>query len=184
MVCNVPPFTQTPLAFTCGSLFTNPDAAFGTFLTSCCGDNPPAVCQGYVENYNAAAPAPFTINNYCDCPNLLTPDFGQYIVPAATCLQGDPQANFQECLQCVSKFSAKFNCNSGPEVCEEDDAVNFITAMPCEGGVQTDGCVCDACGDVCGTQCKAQIQTSLSCQIGSPFAVVENEDGDFVETGS
>jgi hypothetical protein len=100
-------------------------------------------------------------------------------------LDNDPDADFQKCLGCVSKFTEKFDCNSGPEVCEEDNAKNFITAMPCdEGEVQTDGCVCDACGKVCGTQCKAEIQTSISCLLGSTFAVVENEKGAFVESGS
>ena len=116
------------------------------------------------------------------CGDLLTPDFLQYIAPAAGCLDNIGK-NVTACLLCLSKFSSKLDCNSGQEVCEEDNAKNFITAMPCKGGVQTD-CVCDACGDVCGTQCKAQIQTSISCQQGATFDVVENEKGVFVTNGS
>ena len=180
-VCDVPPFTQTETAYTCFAILFQA-SALDTFFPSCCGDDPPfnsTTCQaGFVDPINAAASVSFTLDDYC----LVTPDFQQYMAPTFGCFFPDV-SRFQQCLQCVSKFTAKFNCNSGPKVCEEDDAMNFITAMPCDGGVQTD-CVCDACGDVCGTQCKAEIQTSLSCQLGSPFAIVENPDGDFVETGS
>jgi hypothetical protein len=181
-VCDVPPFSQTETAYTCFAILFQANV-LDTFFPTCCGDDPPvdsATCQAsFVDPFNDAAGASFTLDDYC----LVTPDFVQYMAPTFGCFFPDV-SRFQQCLQCVSKFTAKFTCNSGPEVCEEDDAVNFITAMPCEGGVQTNGCVCDACGHVCGTQCKAQIQTSVSCQIGSPFAIVENNDGDFVETGS
>ena len=186
VLCDVAPFTQAALAFTCAAILTGAAAdAYAVFLAGCCGGEPyAAICQPTVAVFNAAAGnATFTQDDYCSCGDLVTADFVQYMAPAAQCLVQDQQ-DFGKCLTCVSNFVAPFGCGIGLPLCEEDDALNFITATPCEGGVQTDDCVCDACGDVCGTQCKAEIQTALSCQFGSPAKVVETADGNFVDSGS
>lgn len=184
VVCDVPPFTQTELAFTCAFVAES----LGRFFTNgCCGGDPPAFCQNFVAGFNEATGSSFEQDDYCSCPSLVTSDFVKYLIPSAECLLDlDPTgAKFQQCLTCISNVVTPFECTDFPSICEEDDAMNFISAMPCEGGVQTGDCVCDACGDVCGgTACKAEIQTTISCQLGSPATVVQNDAGDFVEAGS
>ena len=197
VLCDVPPSTQAELAFACLAIQLQEPETYEVFTQAlCCGEGQPipifeTLCLiDSVTAFNTAAGATYTKDDYCSCPSLLTPDFQQYMAPTFGCLvtDPDPQVNFPQCLKCVEKFVAPLGCYSGPALCEEDDIMNFITATPCEGGVQTDGCVCGACGDVCGTQCKAEIQTGVSCQFGSPAATVETVDDNgnivFVDSGS
>ena len=191
--CNVPPSTLAPLAFTCLGVYEN--GLLGQFNTACCGDTPPQVCETFVNSFNAAAPFSFTQAEYCSCgpsingtlggENLVTDDFFQFIAPVASCLRDDPKADLEQCIGCATKVLDPIGCIAGPLLCEEDDAKNFITATPCVDGVQTADCVCDACGEVCGTSCKAEIQVAISCQLGSPAAIVQNlSTGNFQDSGS
>ena len=208
--CEVPPSTQAVLAFTCLEVFRNtadgalpPGRILGQFNGECCGANAGNDCSSRVDQFNAQAPLNFTQEDYCDCGpgvggdleggNLVTDDFVQYIAPVAfdDCL--NTTQVLEQCLTCATKFLNARNLLSrgsdtcgGSLICEPDDALNFITANNCTDGIQTDDCVCDACGDVCrvDTTCTEKIQTALSCQLGSPAVTVENDEGAFVDSGS
>ena len=200
--CDVPPSTVTPLAFACLGVFQSdggvslpPGTVLAQFNDLCCGGSPQTQCQGFVDAFNAATAFPFSVDQYCSCgpsvggplggENLVTTDFRDNIAPVATCLTND-QKNFAECLFCVTNFAGSFGCFDGPpQICEADDTKNFITATACADGIQTDGCVCDACGDVCGTNCKKSIQVAFTCQFGSPATTVQDPiTGLFVDSGS
>jgi len=197
--CNVPPSTLAPLAFTCLGVFANDaGATLGQYNGGCCGDTPPLTpmqCEPFVDAFNAAAPFNFTQAGYCSCgpgvggdlggANLVTDDFIKFIAPAAVCFDNDPEADLGQCLDCATKVLDPIGCIAGPLLCEEDDAKNFITATPCVDGVQTADCICDACGEVCGTTCKAETQVAISCQLGSPAAIVQDPlTGNFQNSGS
>jgi len=203
--CQVPPFTQAELAFTCLGVFQNdggaslpPGTVLAAFNSGCCDANAGNDCSASVNAFNAAGNSTFTQADYCDCGptiggplgggSLVTNDFIQFIAPSADCLGLD---NLGPCLACASNFVTLFGSRGkdtcgGSLICEPDDALNFITAMPCEDGIQTDDCVCDACGDVClGSTCKESIQTALICQGGSPAeTVLDPETDEFVDSGS
>ena len=39
------------------------------------------------------------------------------------------------------------------------------------------GCVCNACGDVCGSACKPKLQQALLCQFGAKLEGQSPDDG-------
>lgn len=141
-----------------------------------------------VNETTAAAIAEFV------CPSLQTPDFQKYVLPAPKCVfdttfsstEGNSSAKanaasqaVQKCLECVNKSFG----NSGSDgtdacdtdkVCASSDGLSLITAPGCEDDEKegTNGCVCNACGNVCPTACKSEIQTGLLCQFGTEQTLV------------
>jgi len=195
--CDVPTAPFIGLAFVCSGIG---NATLAQYNGGCCGANAGNDCSATVNAFNAATGNSLTQAQYCLCGsgvggplaplgqgNLATDDFETYIAPIAQCLG---PTNTALCLQCVVDTITDngFGCNGRP-VCEEDEDLNFITAKNCTDGIQTDGCICDGCGDVCiapdGSSCLAQIQTGISCQLGSPADIVQDPlTGEFVNSGS
>ena len=102
-----------------------------------------------------------------ECSELLTDDFHTYILPAAQCLFGNVTATMA--FDCITCLGTAFGIDKSTEVCEEDVSLNKLTASGCNEGIAegTDGCVCNACGDVCGSACKPELQQALLCQFGA-----------------
>ena len=99
--------------------------------------------------------------------SLCTPDFYTYILPAAQCLLGNVTSTAFDCITCLG--TAYGTGAFVTEVCEEDDSLSKLTASGCNEGIAegTEGCVCNACGDVCGSACKPELQQALLCQFGA-----------------